>query len=110
MSQNPFYHLFRILDQELGPDINMSQWLADVWQCNVRSAYRRIKGETKVSFMDWLQVVAARPQAAMLQSELFKVGKLRIFSPQYINNEEALVEQLLLGVAERLLAPAERGV
>lgn len=94
MEDYTYHPLFRVLKDDLGPQVNLAQWLSDTWKMSRSAVYRRIKGEVPVTLEEWVRVVIRRPSAGMMQSELVKAVNLRIVMPQLITDEDTLVSNL----------------
>ncbi len=86
---------FKQLEQELPQDINLADWLGELLDLDPSNVYRRIRGEKKLLWEEYLKISKKVPQLHYGFQELnqtdFISGKLRHFNDweslaQYFNN------------------------
>lgn len=70
---------FRILQKDLGDQINIASWLVGILDIPRSSAYRRIKGEYALDASELLTIIQHAPRTGQLAMELFQTRRLRIF-------------------------------
>lgn len=90
MSLVQFDHkgFFTILQNDLGKQVKVGNWLQRKLGLSKTSAYARINGQTPLSSPELLTIIAHAPKAGQLASSLYKPHPLRLFQLNQFKNAD----------------------
>jgi hypothetical protein len=91
--------LFQHIKARLDPHLSLVDEVADVLEISIDSAYRRIRGEKKIS-LEEISKIAARFQISIDQLLHLKNGQFKIFSGNYVTPENFSFEAYLKKMLE----------
>ena len=87
--------ILQILQEELGPNVKLAQWLMDVLQISSTSAYERINGKRELDVHQLLTILCNSSSTFQRATELLQDLPLRLFELNQFHNAEESLQYLL---------------
>jgi hypothetical protein len=88
------HSFFKTLKSILGPNINMTQWVADVLECTENTAWRRINDKRKLTVTEMLKLIEAEPQLGIKAAELFRRHDLNVVQVRGFHHADSFYQYL----------------
>ena len=87
--------VLEILQEELGPQVKLAQWLMDVLEISKSSAYERIGGKSELNTHELITILYHSKRTFQRATELMEDQLLRVFELNQFHNAEQAHHYLL---------------
>jgi hypothetical protein len=85
---------FHFLKEDLGPEVNVADWLAKTLDIGTSSAYKRIRGQAALTVDELLTIIEQSPRTAQMAAELFKAKPLKVIQLNQFTSSESFERYL----------------